>query len=426
MKWNDFLLRATARLSEVALAMLIVLTIAGRLDAQQLTPAWVELGDAGAIARIVVTSPRDCPLIQIDSVTLKMSVRTPVPNGFRPVCQASIPNTARSAKVNGRALVLPKINPTRVIAFGDTGCRIKKGTEVQDCNDPEKWPFEQVATRAASEKPALVIHVGDYLYREVMCPDGSEAKCGDTPAGDNWQTWNADFFAPASKLLAAAPWVFSRGNHETCERSWRGWFYYLDPRPWTAKCQQYSPAYLIKLGTFELAMLDSSQVSEDKPDAKQVATYAAQLASLHPANAWLVDHHPFWGFKEGLAGSPPVPLTATLQKAWDKAAPKGVSMVLSGHIHLFELMSFDRSRPTQLVTGDGGTNMADPIPASENGIVVDGTAVVASHSQRQFGYTLLVKSGKTWQLTLKNRLQHVLVACSILDGPAKCSEPAID
>jgi hypothetical protein len=100
--------------------------------------------------------------------------------------------------------------------------------------------------------------------------------------------------------------------------------------------------------------------------------------------------------------------------------------VLSGHVHLFELMSFDRTRPTQLVTGDGGTNMADPIPTSMNGVVVRGNAVVASQSQRQFGYTLLVKSGKTWQLTLKNRLQHVLVACSILDGPAKCLGPGVE
>ena len=355
-----------------------------------------------------------------------MAARTPVPGGFRPACQATIPDTARSVKVNGHALVLPKINPTRVIAFGDTGCRIKKGTEVQDCNDPDKWPFEQVATRAASEKPELVIHVGDYLYREIMCPDGSQAKCGDTPSGDNWETWNADFFTPAAKLLAASPWAFSRGNHETCARSWRGWFYYLDPRPWTGKCRQYSPAYLIKLGSFELAMLDSSQVTEDKPDAKQVATYAAQLASLHPANAWLVDHHPFWGFKEGAAGSPPVPLTATLEEAWERAAPRGINLVLSGHVHLFEVMSFDRTRPTQLVTGDGGTNMADPIPASMNGVVVRGNTVVASQSQRQFGYTLLVKSGKTWQLTLKNRLQHVLLECSILDGPAKCLEPGVE
>jgi hypothetical protein len=49
-----------------------------------------------------------------------------------------------------------------------------------------------------------------------------EANCGATPVGDNWDAWNADFFTPAAQLLTAAPWVFSRGNHEDCGRSWRG------------------------------------------------------------------------------------------------------------------------------------------------------------------------------------------------------------
>ena len=137
-----------------------------------------------------------------------------------------------------------------------------------------------------------------------------------------------------------------------------------------------------------------------------------------------LSHHPIWGFKEGPGGTPVIPVTPVLQEAWDRASPSHIHLVLSGHVHLFELMSYDRTRPTQLVTGDGGTNLADPIPDSVNGTLVRGNAVVASQTQRQFGYTLLVKSGKAWQLTLKNRLQHILLSCSILDGPAKCQPPA--
>ncbi len=181
--------------------------------------------------------------------------------------------------VNGQPLALPKPNPSIVTVFGDTGCRINS-TQVQNCNDATKWPFKQVAADAAAEKPDLMIHVGDYLYREIPCPAGSEALCGSTPSGDNWATWNADFFTPAAKLLAAAPWAFARGNHENCARSWRGWFYYFDPRPWDGVCQPFSPPYTIKLGAFQLVMLDTSEVLEDSLDQNQISHYASQLSSL--------------------------------------------------------------------------------------------------------------------------------------------------
>ena len=63
-----------------------------------------------------------------------------------------------------------------------------------------------------------MIHVGDYLYRENACPAG-DADCAGSPWGYGWDAWNADFFAPARPLLAAAPWIVVRGNHESCDRA---------------------------------------------------------------------------------------------------------------------------------------------------------------------------------------------------------------
>jgi hypothetical protein len=383
------------------------------ISAQQLTPTWVQLGDGGAvIAKVVVATDGNCPSIHIDGASRAMTERRPIPNGFRSLCEAAIPRNARSARVNGQALALPKPNPSKVIVFGDTGCRLK-GSEIQACNDPAKWPFEQVADDAASEKANLMIHVGDYLYREIPCPTGSEAKCGGTPEGDNWDAWKIDFFTPAAKLLTAVPWAFARGNHESCNRSWRGWFYYLDPRPWTGACERFSPSYVIKLGSFELAVFDSSETSEDAVDEKQVSIFAAQLSDLHVTNAWLVAHHPFWGFKSGIGGKPSAPLSAPLQEAWKRAAPMGVNLILSGHIHLFELILYDNQRPTQLVAGGGGTNLALPIAASLNGTTVRGSTVVAGQTQHQFGYTVLDRLGTTWRLTLKNQNRDVLLSCSL-------------
>ncbi len=394
---------------------------------QALTAPWLELGEGGkAIARIVVDAPQDCPAIQVDGANRPMLWRQPMPAGLRPLCEFAIPAGAKSASVNGRALVLPKADPARVIALGDTGCRVLR-QDIQDCNgDPADWPFRQVAAGAAREKPDLIVHVGDFLYRESPCPESSQTLCGGSPAGDNWEAWNADFFAPAAELLPAAPWVFSRGNHENCKRSWRGWFYYLDPRPWDGVCQDYSAAYLVKLGKFEIAMFDSSATKESNVEDTQVAAFAAQLGSLHTENAWLATHYPFWGFVADSPSASPKPLTAVLEAAWEKAAPTGYTFILSGHVHLFEYVSVDHGLPPQLVAGDGGTEMSVPIQTSVQGTKIRGASVIGSRSRRQFGYTLLTKDGKLWQLELKDQHQNVLVRCSVPGSSESCESAGTD
>jgi hypothetical protein len=372
----------------------------------------------------VIVASETCPAIVVDGSPQAMSLRMPVPSGFRPLCEFAVPSTARAASIDGQSLHLPRPDPASVVVIGDTGCRIK-GARVQDCNDMSKWPLQSVATSAAGVKPELIIHVGDYLYRESVCPPDSQNKCGGTPVGDNWDTWNADFFAPAASLLAAAPWAFSRGNHEDCERAWRGWFYYLDPRPWKNECATYTPVYVVSLGVRQLVMLDSSATVEDSLDPKQIAEYAAELRSVNVEHAWLVDHHPFWGLKPGDRKGDVRPLSAPLEAAWEQASPSGIEMVLSGHIHMFAVIPFDSGRPMQVISGDGGTQLSDPIPASVDGTVIQGTAVKGSQTRIDFGFTWLKKSpGKFkddgWDLTLRSTAGTAMVHCAILNGHAAC------
>jgi hypothetical protein len=421
----EFLARRTYFFSGGMAACATVLAIVSA-NGQALTPAWVELGEGGtAVVRIVVNNPQDCPTIQIDGRSRPMSFRQPMPAGLRPVCEFAIASGTKSASVNARPLNLPKPDPTRVIAIGDSGCRMK-GRQIQACNDPALWPFREVAASAASEKPELIVHVGDYLYRESPCPEQSQAMCGGSPAGDNWDAWNADFFAPAAELLGASPWVFSRGNHEDCNRSWRGWFYYLDPRPWDGTCEQYSAPYLVKLGEFQLAILDSSATKEHDLDDAQVAVFAAQLAALHPVNAWLATHFPFWGFSSEGAGGLARPLAVTLEAAWEKAAPTGFRLIVSGHVHLFEYVSVDHGRPPQLVAGDGGTQMSVPIETSMNGTEIRGASVIGSRSRQRFGYTLLRRDGSLWHLELKDQRQGMLVSCTVPGSSENCQSAGTD
>jgi hypothetical protein len=419
----------TRQRNPVCFAFFLILALmlfAPLAKGQALTPAWVELGEDGkAIARIVVTSPRDCPPIVVDGNSRPMIVREHMPAGFRPACEFTIPSGTRTAALNGHSLALPKPDPERVAVIGDTGCRIK-GRAVQDCNHAQEWPFLQVAQAAAGEKADLVVHVGDYLYRESPCPEDSRALCGGSPAGDNWDAWNADFFTPAASLLSAAPWAFSRGNHEDCNRTWRGWFYYLDPQPWDGVCADYPPAYLIKLGKFQLAMLDSTAVQERQLDEKQMGIYAAELASLHPQNAWLATHYPFWGFVTDSPSGRPVPLVATLEAAWESAAPSGYTLILGGHIHLFEYVSLDQGRPPQILAGDAGTRLDVPIDVSVKGTEIRGARVVAGQSRSVFGYILLTRQANNWRLELKDQRRKVLVSCAVPGSSDTCQSEGTD
>lgn len=396
------------------LCTLIVLGV-GHLAAQTLTPVWAEVGEHGTIARVVVNSRGDCPSVTVDGTARQMSVRLPIPDGLRPACELQIPASARAASVQGKQLALPHNDPSRVVVIGDTGCRIKGG-KVQDCNDPAKWPFQRVASSAAQSKPDLVIHVGDYLYREEPCPPEAQASCGGTPIGDTWAAWNADFFAPAANLLAAAPWAFSRGNHESCDRSWRGWFYYLDPRPFSGTCDAFSPPYLAKLGKFELVMFDSASAVEKDFDPAHIARYGAELAGIHAAHAWFVLHHPLWGLRvaaDAPPGAPPVESPTDITQAWEKAPLKGIDLVVSGHIHLFELLSFDRGQPTQLVAGDGGTEMAMAIPAQIAGLKVRGATLLSGQDAHEFGYTVLTRAADGWRLALTSTNDRVLESATL-------------
>jgi hypothetical protein len=182
---------------------------------------------------------------------------------------------------SNKSYPLPRVksNPERFMFTSDTGLRIKPSnlglgniaTGEAPCNSStvyglhqcpfnftqedikqsqtgsfqglDEWYFKQLADDAVTKDVDVVVHLGDYLYRQGPCPvnntdyldmDTKDCSAINLPEfakldeidgimnfipgeyGDNWWGWWGDFFWPFLNLFNVAPVVALRGNHEIC------------------------------------------------------------------------------------------------------------------------------------------------------------------------------------------------------------------
>jgi len=315
--------------------------------------------------------------------------------------------------------------------LGDTGCRIK-GTYVQACNDPVAWPFAGLAKAAAALKPDLVIHLGDYLYRESPCPEGNVG-CAGSPFGDNWASWQADLFAPAAPLLESAPWLIVRGNHEDCSRAGAGFLRLLGPDAFdpTEPCTEHLTPYATMAGNQTIAVMDNASASDTSVDDKSVALYRADFEALKAiANVgvgrelWLAAHRPIWAAITGPLGLPVGGNATLIAASGDLSTFAAISLMLSGHIHTFEAINYKAKVPPQIVAGHGGDNL-DPTPANLRGAIFQGHSGVTVKDGRSvggFGFLMMTRdsSGKAWTITLYDSFGSPVRQCRFAAGRVSC------
>ncbi len=416
--------------------------------------AWVELAPSttGArgfkvLARYAEASGDRCPNIVLDGVSHRMMRRTPTGAFAALICETAIPASVHTATIGGSTLPLPKWKRNespRVVIIGDTGCRVKKGSDdptqaagaatwnLQNCLSPKDWPFQEVATQAAATQPNLVIHVGDYLYREKNCAGVKD--CPGGPAGDNFETWEADCLEPARALLQAAPWVVVRGNHESCGRAGDGWFSLLEPRPASA-CSPFTEPYLVQAGKLPLVVVDDSTATDaacrandaacDTQFAIEVEKFTAQFRAISGWNlkdAWMLSHRPAWSVKSG--GDGVQVLNAVLEAAWDRARPQGVELLLAGHTHVFEMIGFSAAsgHATQLVIGNSGTKLAPKLKYDAKSASVKRASIQDFRGLQDFGFTTLTAEADTWRVEAHDRTGKVQFACTLPFTGARCGQ----
>lgn len=360
----------------------------------------------------------------------------PIPDG---ASNALIePKTTNAATVHpaNHQLPLPTwpVNrrPKSIAVIGDAGCEVTSGTVGspgnQDCQ--KDWPLQPLAMHgAAQSRPDLVVHVGDYVYREQ--PQGANDAtpgCNTHGQAPDWACLVKDFLAPAEALLAEAPIVFTRGNHEDCEKGKVGrgseWFRYFatDPQKdnecFSFPQSETEPAQ-INAGTLHFVLFDSSLASDSKsPDMTQVGHYKKwfdevnTLAGNHPTHDYfLLSHKPLWMVKS--ASSTAVTwlnqtLATSVKQSSAHELASNIRLVLSGHIHLYQMLDFVKStRPPQITVGSSGTTLNQaPDDTKVQGQMVDGEAVNHSISHDMHGYALLRGMGGKWHLTFHDSSGH--------------------
>lgn len=411
------------------------------------TYAWVVMGSGGTAIARVITPDATCPPIFIDGQSFPMNLRIgPGTQPLRPTastpalskpsvfpvsaCEYPIPAGAHQVIAAGMNLPLPKARPNRIVVIGDTGCRMKVGNPFQACSDPAQWPLWEIASQAAAQSPDLVLHVGDYHYRENACP-ADIAGCQGSPWGYGWDVWEQDLFKPVASLMAAAPWIMVRGNHEECARGGQGWYRFLDTSPYdeTRSCNDpandtlanYNTPYAVPAGTdTQFIVFDSAKTgaaalnpasATDGPIFTRYQTQMQQVATLAAdPNVFSIftNHHPLLAYTS-VAGANPIGgnlallsvMSATFPGAY---FPPNIKLVLEGHNHIFEAIDFATPHPVEILSGNGGdnldVNLPDPFPLgpAASGGVEPAPGVVADQiaDMSSYGFLVLDRAPTGW------------------------------
>lgn len=422
--------------------------------------------DGQAIARAVIDG-QVCPALVVDGASHPMDLRAPPaivpartastetawakPAEFRVrVCEVPLASSAREATLAGRPLPPWHEQPRRIVVIGDSGCRLNQaGGAYQDCSDPRAWPLRAIAQAAAAEHPDLVLHVGDYHYRESPCPLQMPG-CTDSPWGYGWDAWSADLFEPAAPLFAAAPWVVARGNHEECARAGQGWFRLLDVQRFDASrsCDDpandgrgdFSDPYAVPLGDdWQLIVFDSARASNaplDTTKPKDAATFStyqremgrvAELAAVPGRRSLFVSHYPVLAFapapgREPYGGNPA--LRAVMRSLdGDAYFPAGVAAAIHGHVHLFEAIDFASGHPATIVSGHGGDtldrDLPEPLPPAASPAA--GARVAALTHSSHFGYLVLERAAGGWTVYAKRSDGTLLTTCRLAGRQLQCN-----
>jgi hypothetical protein len=246
----------------------------------------------------------------------------------------------------------------------------------------------------------------------------------------------------------------TRGNHETCSRAGQGWWRFIDPRPLAEgrDCNDptkdvagdYSAPYAVPLGggaqivVLDLSNAGTKAIAGDDPRSAQYReTYAMLDAFAQRARfTFALDHYPILGVAaEAKKGKVAIkPGNPALQSVFGplnpSMAPPKVDVLLAGHVHLWEQVSYSSPHPSQFVAGFSGTEEdVVPIPAElpADTAPAPGARIEAFSSWVDgFGYMTLERTGpRAWKAIVWNVQGRAVNRCTITGRHSHCAAPQV-
>ncbi|KXW55854.1 metallophosphoesterase family protein [Ferrovum sp. PN-J185] len=421
---------------QIVTFILMVLCVALTLSSAQAKNlySYVVVGpDNTQIIRVIVDD-NHCPTLYSKDKAYGMTLRVASdanhdnPSYFPvAVCELVKPINITELTLDNQPLPLLPAHINKIAVIGDTGCRIKAPFSYQGCNDPQAWPLQTVARSIASEKPDVLIHVGDYLYRESRCITQG---CQGSVHGYGWESWQEDVFKPMREMMLTTPMVFVRGNHESCHRAGQGWFRFLDPYPYNPQhacvkpnaVDMDQPYSIIVNPSLQWIVFDSAEIQELHPTAHFedfVRSMNRVGELLQPQyHHWLLLHHPSLGYAYshilGWNGG-----TTEIYNALLQAKPKLMDqfdLFIQGHIHTFAISNYRESGlPLNIVSGMGGTSLEDRFPAKNlTGYAVQNTAHISKEvNDQHFGFLVYSEVSGQSMLNVKDTEGHNRMTCQI-------------
>jgi hypothetical protein len=241
-----------------------------------------------------------------------------------------------------------------------------------------------------------------------------------------------------------------RGNHESCDRAGQGWQRLFDVYPLTATrtCDDplddikgdFTEPFAIPLGLgAQIVIWDTAGAgykvfAADDPHAVAYSDNIKRIAALAKAapHTILANHHPVLAIaakmgKDGIPqfGTSNKSLRDLLVKADPRLYPAGIDLLLSGHVHVWEQLSFAGRYPSQFVAGFSGTQ-EDIVPLPETlppDLEPEPGAKPHAFSSwvDGFGFMTLERTGAaSWRVQIHDTAGKIVNRCAIKRRVSKC------